>query len=74
LFLLFKARAGEPALEATGDRLRMSFCLDRLQRPYYPSRIDHDRIIRSAKQKIDIGRYSFVNRTIQLWNELAADA
>jgi hypothetical protein len=26
------------------------------------------------KQKTDIGKYSFVNRTIQLWNELPADA
>jgi hypothetical protein len=38
---------------------------DRLQRPYYLSRVDHDRKIRSGKQKTDIGKYSFVNRTIQ---------
>jgi hypothetical protein len=25
------------------------------------------------KQKTDIGKYSFVNRTIQLWNQLPAD-
>jgi hypothetical protein len=29
--------------------------------------------IRSRKQKTDIGKYSFVNRTIQLWNQLPAD-
>jgi hypothetical protein len=38
------------------------------------SRADHDRKIRSRKQKTDIGKYSFVNRTIQLWNEIPADA
>jgi hypothetical protein len=27
-----------------------------------------------AKTKIDIGKYSLVNRTIQLWNKLPADA
>jgi hypothetical protein len=38
------------------------------------SRVDHDRKIRSRKQKTDIGKYSFVNKTIQLWNHLPADA
>jgi hypothetical protein len=38
------------------------------------SRVDHDRKIRSRKQKTDIGKYSFVNRNIQLWNQLPADA
>jgi hypothetical protein len=36
--------------------------------------VDHDRTIRSRKQKSDIGKYSFVNRIIQLWNQLPADA
>jgi hypothetical protein len=27
-----------------------------------------------AENKRDVGKYSFVNRTIQLWNELPADA
>jgi hypothetical protein len=40
----------------------------------YLSRVDHDRKIRSRKQKVDIGKYSFVNRTILLWNQLPADA
>jgi hypothetical protein len=40
---------------------------------YYPGRVDHDRKIRSRKQKTDIGKYSFVNRTIQLWNQLPAN-
>jgi hypothetical protein len=30
--------------------------------------------MRSRKQKTDIGKYSFVNRTIQLWNQLPEDA
>jgi hypothetical protein len=35
--------------------------------------VDHDRKIRSRKRKTDIGKYSFVNRTIQLWNQLPED-
>jgi hypothetical protein len=27
----------------------------------------------SRKQKTDIGKYSFINRTIHLWNQLPAD-
>jgi hypothetical protein len=46
---------------------------DRLQRPCYLSRVDHDRKIRSRKQKTDIGKYSSVSRIIQLWNQLPAD-
>jgi hypothetical protein len=37
--------------------------------PCYLSRVDHDRKIRSRKQKTDIGKYSYVNRAIQLWNQ-----
>jgi hypothetical protein len=38
------------------------------------SSVDHDRGISSRKQKIYIEKYSFVNRTIQLWNQLLADS
>jgi hypothetical protein len=62
---LFKAYIGERPWRAIGDRL---------QRPCYLSRVDHDRKIGSRKQKTDIRKYSFVNRTIQLWNQLLADA
>jgi hypothetical protein len=62
---LFKAYTGERAWKAIGDRL---------QRPHYLSRVDHDQKIRNRKQRTDIGKYSFVNRTIQLWNQLPADA
>jgi hypothetical protein len=39
---------------------------DRIQRPFYLRRVDHDMKIRSKMQRADIGKYSFVNRTIQL--------
>ena len=61
----FKAYTGEAAWKAIGDRL---------QRPYCLSRVDHDRKIRNRKQRTDMGKYSFVNRTIQLWNPLPGDA
>ena len=41
---------------------------------YYLSRVDHVRKIRDTKQRTDIGRYSFVNRTITNWNQLPAVA
>jgi hypothetical protein len=51
---------GERAWKAIGDRL---------ETPCYLSKK-----IRSRKQRTDIGKYSFVNRTIQLCNQLPADA
>jgi hypothetical protein len=65
IWALFKAYMRESAWEAIGDRL---------QRPCYLSRVDHDRKIRSRKQRSNIGKYSIANRTIQLWNQLPADA
>jgi len=61
---LFKAYCGERAWKPIGDRL---------QRPHYLSRVDHERKIRSRRQRTDIGKYSFVNRTIQHWNQLPAE-
>ena len=61
---LFKAYSGERAWRAIGDRL---------QRPHCLSRVDHERKIRSRKQRTDIGKYSFVNRTIQVWNQIPAE-
>jgi hypothetical protein len=46
---------------------------DRLRRAYYLSRVDHVRKIRDRKQRTDIGKYSFVNRTIKNWNQLPAE-
>ena len=61
---LFKAYSGERAWKAMGERL---------QRPHYQSRVDHERKISSRRHKTDIGKYSFVNRTIQHWNQLPAE-
>jgi len=57
--------SGELAWKAIGDRL---------PRPYYLSRVDHDWKIRSSRQRTEIGKYSFVNMTIQLWNKLRMNA
>ena len=46
---------------------------DRLQRPYYLSRGDHEWKMRNRRQRTAIGKYSFVNRTIRLWNRLPAE-
>jgi hypothetical protein len=56
LCALLKAYSGERAGKAIRDTLR---------RPYYLSRVDHVRKIRDRKQRTDIGKYSFVNRTIK---------
>jgi len=36
--------------------------------------VDHVRKIRDRKQRMDIGKYSFVNRIIENWNQLPAEA
>jgi len=56
---LFKAYSEERAWKAIGDRI---------QRPHYLSMLDHDWKIRSRRKKTDIGKYSFVKRTIHHWN------
>ena len=61
---LFKTYCGERAWKPIGDRL---------ERPHYLSRVDHERKIRSRRQRTDIGKYSFVNRTIQHWIQLPAE-
>jgi len=58
---LYKAYTGERARKAIGDRL---------QAPSYLSRVDHHWKIRARKQRIDIGKYSFVNRSFTDWNQL----
>ena len=60
---LFKAYTGRRAWKAIGDRLL---------KPYYLSRDNHNRKIRARKQRTDVGKYSFVNRTIISWNQLPA--
>jgi hypothetical protein len=65
IFALLKAYTGERAWKAIGDRLE-STC--------YLNSVDHDRKIRSRKQETDIGKYSFVNGTTQIWDQLPTDA
>ena len=60
----FKVYSGERSWKAIGDRL---------QRPHYLSRVDQERKIRGRRKRTDIGKYSFVNRTIQHWNQLPAE-
>ena len=45
---------------------------DRLLKPCYLNRDDHNRKIRTRKQRTDVGKYSFANRTIRNWNQLPA--
>jgi hypothetical protein len=56
-----KAYTGERAWKAIGNRL---------QAPSYLSRVHHYWKIRARKRRTDIGKYSFVNRTIIDWNKL----
>jgi hypothetical protein len=56
---LFKAYTGGLAWKAIGDRLL---------KPCYLSREDHNKKIRTRKQRANVGKYSFVNRTIKNWN------
>jgi hypothetical protein len=58
---LFKVYTGERAGKAFGDRLQVSS---------YVCRVDHNWKIRARKQRTDVGKYSFVNRTITDWNQL----
>jgi hypothetical protein len=53
---LFKAYTGGPAWKAIGDRVL---------KPCYLSREDHNKKIRTRKQRTDVGKHSFVNRTIK---------
>jgi hypothetical protein len=62
---LFKAYTGERAWKAIGDRL---------QAPCYLSRVDHYWKIRARKQRADVGKYSFVNKTITDSNQLPEEA
>jgi hypothetical protein len=41
-------------------------------KPCYLSRDDHNQKIRIREQRTDVGKCSFVNRTIKTWNQLPA--
>jgi hypothetical protein len=61
LCALYKAYCCERAWKDIGDSLK---------RPHYFSRVDHVRKIKTRRQRTDIGKFSFVNRTIGDWNQL----
>jgi hypothetical protein len=46
---------------------------DRLHAPSYLSKVDHKWKIKARNQRTDIGKYSFVNRTIVDWNQLSEE-
>jgi hypothetical protein len=52
LSALYKAYNGERAWKDIGDRL---------QAPYYPSRVNHFWIIRARMVRTEVGKFSFVN-------------
>jgi len=60
---LFKAYTDGQAWKATGNRL-LKEC--------YLSRGDHNWKIRTRKQRTDVGKHSFINRTIKSWKQLPA--
>ena len=65
MHFLKRTGCGERAWKAIGDRVRRAYCL---------GRVDHVRKIRDRRQRTDIGKYSFVNRTIKNRNQLPAEA
>jgi hypothetical protein len=65
LCALFKTNSVERAWKVIRDKLR---------RAYYVCRFGHVRKIKDRKQRTDLGKYSFVNRTIKNWNQLLAEA
>jgi len=60
---IFKAYTGRRAWKSIGDRLL---------KPCYLFRADHNRRIKTRKQRTDVGKYSLVNKTIKSWNQLPA--
>ena len=60
---LFKVYTGGRAWKSIGSRLL---------KPCYLRREDHNRKIRTRKQRIDVGKYSIVNRSIKSCNQLPA--
>jgi hypothetical protein len=64
IYALFKSYSGERAWKAIGERLK---------RPHFLNRLDHEHKIKSRRHRTDIGKYSFVNRTIEDWNQLPAE-
>jgi hypothetical protein len=63
IFAFFKAYTGGRAWKGMDDRLL---------KPCYLSREDHNCKIGTKKQRTDVGKYSFVYRTFKSWNQLLA--
>jgi hypothetical protein len=63
LCALYKAYCGERAWKDIGHSLK---------RPHYLSMVDHKHKTMTRRQRADIGKFSFVNRTIGDWNQLPA--
>jgi len=61
---IFKAYTNGRVWKAIGDRL-LKQC--------YLSREEHNWKIKTRERRRDVGKYSFVNRTIKSWNHLPAD-
>jgi hypothetical protein len=65
LCVLFETYCGGRSWKAIRNRLRRAYCF---------SGVDRVQKIRDKKQRTDIGKYSFVNRTVKNWNQLPAEA
>lgn len=63
LCALYKAIRGDPSWAEVRARL---------SKPTYVARKDHSSKIRQRKQRTDVGKFSFVNRTVLNWNKLPA--
>ena len=63
IYILFKAYTMRWAWKAIRNRLL---------KPSYLSRDNRNWKIRTRKQRTDVGKYSFINRTIKSWNQLPA--
>ena len=50
----------------------LKLVLKNILKSCYLIRDDHNQKIRTRKQRTDIGKYSFGNRTIKSWNQLTA--
>jgi hypothetical protein len=61
---LFKVYTEKRAWKAIGNRLL---------KPCYLNRGDHNRKIRTRKKRTDVGKYSFVSRIIKSWKKLPAN-
>jgi hypothetical protein len=61
---IFKAYTAERVWKDIGDSFR---------RPCYLIRVENIWKIMNLKQRTDIGKYSFVNRTIKNWNQLPTE-